>query len=149
MEWYRVYQGLPYDAKLGVVARRSGLSKAEALALYICLFDTASRTAGSVAALDPEETGIALDIEPAKIEAALATIFEKGLVDDAGCIVDWKRLQPSSTGRVQAHRKRKRLRDAGKCAISDPDSPVEARRRRARLAEQRRHARAGMAEGGA
>ncbi len=45
MGWYRVCQGLPYDARLGVVARRSGLTRAEALGLYIFLFDTASRGA--------------------------------------------------------------------------------------------------------
>jgi hypothetical protein len=140
MDWYRVYQGLPYDAKLGVVARRSGLSKAETLALYICLFDAASRAeGGSVKALDPEATGIALDIDPAKIETALAALAEKGLVDDAGCIAGWQRLKPCSTARVQAHRRRRRGRGGGKRA--DPDCPAEARRRRARLEAARRETR--------
>lgn len=136
MDWYRVYQGLPYDAKLGVVARRSGLSRAEALALYICLFDAASHAqGGSVKALDPEATGIALDIDPLKIEAALAALSEKGLVDDAGCIADWEKLKPCSTARVQAHRRRKRQRGEGKRVMPDPDSPAETRRRRERLLE--------------
>lgn len=138
MDWYRVYQGLPYDAKLGVVARRSGLSRAETLALYICLFDAASAAEdGSVKALDPEATGIALDIDPAKIEAALAALAEKGMVDDAGCIVDWKRLKPCSTSRVQAFRRRKRRQGEGKRVMPDPDSPAETRRRRLRLEAER------------
>lgn len=33
MDWYKVYQGLPTDPKLAVVAKRTGLSRAETLAL--------------------------------------------------------------------------------------------------------------------
>ena len=128
MGWYRVYQGLPYDARLGVVARRSGLTRAETIALYIFLFDTASRGAagGCVSKLDPEEAGIALDIDAAKVAAALGAMREKGLVNDAGCLADWDMQVPPSTLRVRAYRKRK-LEQA------DPDSPAEARDRRSRL----------------
>ncbi len=133
MDWYRVYQGLPYDARLGVVARRSGLTRAETLALYIFLFDTASRDAarGSVSQLDPEETGIALDIDAAKVAAGLEAMRDKGLVNGAGCLADWNLQVPPSTARVRAYRQRKK-------DIVDPDSPAEARARRARLSEKRK-----------
>lgn len=131
MDCYRITQGLPYDALLGVVARRSGLSRAEVLGLYVLLLDTASRDGGgSVKALDPEAAGGTLEIDTAKVSAALKAMTEKGLVDDAGCISNWWLQQGmSSTERVRNWRKKRQEREAR----NNPDDPENIARRHARM----------------
>ena len=43
MDWYRIYHGLPDDPRLGVMAHRANMTRAEGLALFITLLDFASR----------------------------------------------------------------------------------------------------------
>lgn len=143
MDWYRVFHGLPYDARLAVTAHRAGLSRAEALALYITLFDHASqaRPRGSLARFDTEEAGLALGLDACKIEAALEALREKGVITASGRIADWRRQDPPSTARVRAHRlrgegrqqRRERMREKAQPRPEDSDSPAAVEARRLRL----------------
>lgn len=161
MDWYKIYHGLPADPRLPVIAKRTGLTRAETLALWIALHDYASRQKprGSLYGLNAEETALLLEMDATKTEAALDVFYEKGMIDIENNIRDWARLQYKSTERVRAHRARKR-EEAGKTqavatektgapqktrpdtcratshAISHPDDKNEIAARRVRLQQQ-------------
>ena len=127
MDWYKIYNGLPADPRLGVIAQRTGLTRAETLALWITLHDYASRQKprGSLYGLDAEETAVLLEIDTAKTEAALDAFYEKGMIDIENNIRDWAKLQYKSTDRVRAHRARKKQDDA----VPEPPQAVTTPRR--------------------
>lgn len=108
MDWYKIYNGLPNDPRLPVIAKRTGLSVAETLALWVTLHDYASRQKprGSLSGMDAEETAVLLGMDPAKTEAALDAFYDKGMIDIENNIRDWAKLQYRSTDRVRAHRAR-------------------------------------------
>lgn len=109
MDWYKIYHGLPTDPRLPVIAKRSGLTRAETLALWITLHDYASRQKprGSLYGLDAEETALLLEMDAKKTAAALDAFYEKGMIDIENNISNWAQLQYKSTERVRAHRARK------------------------------------------
>jgi hypothetical protein len=113
MDWYKIYHGLPTDPRLPVIAKRTGLTRAETLALWITLHDYASRQKprGSLYGLDAEETAVLLEMDARKTEAALDAFYEKGMIDIENNISHWAQLQYKSTERVRAHRARKRSAD--------------------------------------
>ncbi len=113
MDWYKIYHGLPTDPRLPVIAKRTGLTRAETLALWITLHDYASRQKprGSLYGLDAEETAVLLEMDAQKTEAALDAFYEKGMIDIENNISNWAKLQYKSTERVRAHRARKRGTD--------------------------------------
>lgn len=65
MDWYKIYNGLPNDPRLPVIAKRTGLSVAETLALWVTLHDYASRQKprGSLSGIDAEETAVLLGMD--------------------------------------------------------------------------------------
>lgn len=113
MDWYRVYHGLPYDARLGVVARRAGLARAQVVALFLLLMDYASQAfpRGTLAGFDAEEAAIALEIPVSDIDAAMEAMRDKGLLDGKGAINDWQQQPRSSTQRVRAWRLKRKNTD--------------------------------------
>lgn len=153
-KWYRLYHGLPGDVTLAVAARRAGLSRAEMLALWICLIDHASQqdSPGSLADLDAEALALLLDLDAARITAALAALRDKKRIDSHQRIVGWDRHQSSSTRRVQALRARRRMAAApprpaapsakpvAKAPVrpAEADTPAAIAARRARL-QQNNH----------
>lgn len=151
MDWYKIYNGLPTDPRLPVIALRTGLTRAETLALWITLQDYASRQKprGSLLGLDAEETAVLLELDAAKTEAALDAFYEKGMIDIENNISNWAQLQYRSTDRVRAHRARKKQDDdtaaadiktvsppRGIGAADHPDNTNEIAARRARLQKQ-------------
>ncbi|MDE1151313.1 MAG: hypothetical protein PW788_02155 [Micavibrio sp.] len=138
MDFYRLFHGLPYDARLAVIAKRSTLSKGETLALFIALHDHASQSLprGSLAGFDAEQVALALDLDPAKVTAALEALADKGMIAPDHTFTEWARQLSPSTERVRRHRARKRA--AGQLIrkrppLLDADDPAEAARRRQRL----------------
>ncbi len=138
MEFYRLYHGLPYDARLAVIAKRSGLNRAESLALFIALHDHASQMLprGSLLGFDAEQAALALDLDATKVKAAIDALMEKGIIE-ADQLTEWTRQLSPSTERVRRHRAKQRA--AGlllqKRPAPSPDDPAEAARRRQRLQE--------------
>jgi len=43
IEWYRVYHGMPEDAKLKVIAKRSQQLMTHVVTIWLCVLDAASR----------------------------------------------------------------------------------------------------------
>jgi hypothetical protein len=140
MDGYKLPHGLLLDAKLAVVAKRAGLRRGEALALWIALLDHASQNAprGSVENLDPEEIAAALEFDPAAIDAALAAFRGKKMVSAGNAIAGWEKMQTgSSTPRTRAHRARKRRNKEMPPLENDgDDSEAAAARRRQRLRDE-------------
>jgi len=110
MDWYKIYQGLPTDPKLAVVAKRSGLSRAETLALWITLHDYASRQSprGCLDGMDAEDTATLLDLDTNKTAQALDIFYDKGMISIDNHIAHWKKLQYKSTDRVRAWREKQK-----------------------------------------
>ena len=139
MGWYRVFQGLPFDVRIGVVAKRAEMTRAEALALFIALYDCASQASppGSLSAFDAEEAGVALDIAPKKIEAALEALRDRGFINKENALAEWQKQTLPSTERVRRHRARRRAEGLSKRPRVNPDTPAEAAARRERLQAER------------
>lgn len=157
MDWYRIYHGLPDDPRLGVMAHRANMTRAEGLALFITLLDFASRACprGSVAGFDAEGAAVALGIETAKVVAALAALKDRNMIDGNDRLSDWQRQKQSSTTRVRRFRARhsetaaKRPRRRNVRRQENPDDPASAEARRLRLqdaeAERMQHSGTGGA----
>ena len=110
MDWYKMYHGLPTDARLTVVARRADTVPALALALWVTLLDQASRAQprGYITRVDTEELAVTLGLEPVSVEKMLAAFYAKNMVDSDGGIADWHEKQNTSTARVKAWRARQK-----------------------------------------
>lgn len=170
MDWFKVHHGLTYDARLGAVARRSGLTRAEAVCLLLCLLEHASRSLrrGSVDGFDTELPAALFDRDVAKVDAAMAGLRDKGVIDADNRIADWERQGLTQAERQRAYRARKRAAEERRQAAeerdgkkprrdgteiktdADPDSAAETLARRKRLsalAVERSHARRNSTEG--
>lgn len=110
MDSFRLQNGITTDARLAVVARRTGLTRAEILALWIALYDHASRNRprGTLDGSDAEELATLLELDADKCAAALDALYDKGLITTDNKLSEWLRVQYTSTERVRAHRDRRR-----------------------------------------
>lgn len=157
MDWYRIHHGLPNDARIGVMAHRAGMSRAEGLALFVTLMDFASRASprGSIAGFDAEGAGVALGIETPKVEAALAALRDRGTVDESEKLADWDLQKQSSTARVRRFREKRRTLETRRARWrvagmqGDPDNPTAAQERRRRLQSEQAERMQPLGSGGA
>jgi hypothetical protein len=113
MDWFRMQNGVSQDPRLAVVARRSGLSRAEVLALWLTLYDHASRNRprGSLDGLGADEMATLLDADLQKISIALDAFYDRGMITTGNHLAEWARVQRLSTERVRASRARRRPSD--------------------------------------
>ncbi len=109
MDWFRIQNGLSLDPRLAVVARKSGLGRGETLAVWIALYDHASRNRprGDLSGLRADEIAVLLDIDAGKAAAALDLFYERGMITTDNRIEEWARIQRLSTERVRACRARR------------------------------------------
>lgn len=139
MDWYKLRHGLPYDARLAAVARRSGLKVAEAACLFLCLMDHANSAArrGSVDGFDCELPAALFNRDVAKVETAMAGFRDKGMIDEGNRIAGWEKQGKTGAERQRAYRARIRAREQElKRQRINPDSAEEAQARRSRLTAQ-------------
>ncbi|MFN7114919.1 MAG: hypothetical protein ACK4PK_11250 [Alphaproteobacteria bacterium] len=110
MDGFRMQNGVSQDPRLAVVARRSGLGYAEVLALWLILYDHASRNRprGCLDGLGADEIAAMLDVDIQKIAAALDTLYDRGMITTENHLAEWTRVQRLSTERVRASRARRR-----------------------------------------
>lgn len=108
MDWFRIQSGVTQDPRLSVVARRSGLARAEVLALWLMLYDHASRNRprGSLEGLGADEIAAHLDMDVQKTAAALDALYDRGMITTENHLVEWVQVQRLSTERVRAYRAR-------------------------------------------
>lgn len=94
IEWYRVYHGMPEDAKLRVIAKRSEQLMAHVVTVWLCVLDSASRhkTRGTVR-IDSEQIAVMQDISQDTVEKILQAMREKGMIDAVGRVVSWETRQ--------------------------------------------------------
>lgn len=103
--------GVSQDPRLAVIARRSGLARAEVLALWLTLYDHASRNRprGCLDGLGADEIAALLDADLQKTSAALEALYDRGMITTGNHLAEWSRVQRLSTERVRACRDRRRL----------------------------------------
>ena len=108
MSWYKLLTGMPQDAKLAVIARRTGVRRGEVLAIWIALLDhgcTDGRR-GNVKDSDPEEIAAMLEFDSVVVETVLNALRDKNMILPDGMLSGWSRNQKLSTSRTRAHRAR-------------------------------------------
>lgn len=135
MSWVRLWADMPTDPKWRVIAKRSGRTISEIMAVYVHMMTNAGRTQpnaterGELHNWSDEDVAAALDIEPEHV----ATIREamQGKTLDGKRLTGWEKRQPkredSSAERAKAWRERKRTQpNAGERPDSDSDSDSES-----------------------
>ena len=109
MDWFRIQNGLSLDPRLAVVARKCGLGRGETLAIWIALYDHASRNRprGYLGGLGADEIAVLLEVDAGKAASALDLFYERGMITTDNHIEEWTRIQRLSTERVRACRARR------------------------------------------
>ncbi|HRI77298.1 MAG TPA: hypothetical protein PLX33_09970, partial [Alphaproteobacteria bacterium] len=105
----RMPNGVSLDPRLLATARRAGLNRGEMLALWLALYDHASRNRprGSLAGLDADDLAALIDADAARIAAALEALYTRGMITTDNHIAEWTQVQRLSTERVRALRARR------------------------------------------
>lgn len=122
IEWFRWHHGSVTDPKFGLIARKTGASTAEVVAVWAYLLEAASAAEdrGDPGTIDIEALSFCLGFDDGKGLKIYEAMRERGLFDPAtGRVSAWEKRQTKrerddlSTGRVQAFRARQRLARAG------------------------------------
>lgn len=114
MDWVRLWLDMPTDPKWRAVARRSGRSVSEVIAVYTHMLCQARRSTipGTLEAWEDEDVAAALDVETDAIAAIREAM--QGKVLDGDRLTGWEKRQPQreredrSTERVRKHREAKK-----------------------------------------
>lgn len=110
MHWFRWHHGSVTDPKFGLVAKRSGATLPEVLAVWAALLEAASASddRGHPGAIDFEALDFALGMPDGRAEAIYAAMVDRGLIDpDGGRIAAWGRRQPRREDATAAERQRR------------------------------------------
>jgi hypothetical protein len=139
MGWYRIFSGLPQDARLAVIARRTGIRRGDVLAIWVSLLDHASaaKPRGCVKDADPEEIAAALESDTATVETVVSALRDRKMILPEGMISGWDRNQKLSTPRTRAYR----ARLAAAVPVHETDA---ARRERLQNEMHARHKKRGL-----
>jgi hypothetical protein len=106
MEWYRVYHGMPEDAKLQVIAKRTSQPMAHVVSVWVCLLDAASKhdPRGEIQ-IDPEQIAVVQDIELDAVESIIEAFYDKGMIGGDNRLTAWnKRQYATATERSRVSR---------------------------------------------
>jgi len=116
MDWFRWHHGSVTDPKFQLVARKSGASLPDVLAVWAYVLETASQAAkrGHFGEIDAEALDCLFNfpINETRTADILAAMTARGLITD-GAMVAWEKRQPkrereddNSTERVKAFREK-------------------------------------------
>lgn len=120
-DWFRWWHGTVTDPKFMWVSRRAGRPLSEVIAVWAALLETASNaeTRGNVSCFDSVSFDCFMGFEDGICDWIIATMTDKGMVDEDGNLTGWERRQPkredqasaesrakSSTERVREYRER-------------------------------------------
>lgn len=124
MNWVRLWHDMPNDPKWRLIARKSGSSIPEVMAVYIQMMVQASENdgSGSIDGWDDDLAAIALDIDAEVVQSIRETM--EGVVLEDGLLTGWEKRQPKrsddySTDRVRKHRERKKAEKSEDCNDSE------------------------------
>ncbi len=111
MDWLRWHHGTANDPKWRVIAKISGVSIGNVIAIWSTLLESASQNAenrGTLSGWNPEDVGAQLDLETCQVEAVYNIMQTRTLAGNK--LTAWDKRNPkreredSSTERVQRHR---------------------------------------------
>jgi hypothetical protein len=128
-DWVRLWHDMPTDPKWRVIARKSGATISEVIAVFNFVMVNASANAnerGRTHNLFAEDIAAALDADEAVVEAILTTMRGKVICPD-GSLLGWQKRQPkredSSAERAKAWREERKRTQAN--APERPETETE------------------------
>lgn len=116
IDWFRWHHGSVTDPKFQLVAKKSGASVAEVIAVWAFMLEESSMAEerGNHGVLDLDSIDCALGLADGKAQEIYANMAVRGLVED-GRVLSWEKRQPkrertddNSSGRVKAFREKQR-----------------------------------------
>jgi hypothetical protein len=116
IDWFRWHHGSVTDPKFQLVARKSGATLPEVLAVWVFVLESASASEkrGHFGEIDCEAIDCLFGMDEGKTSSILEQMTTRGLID-GGCVSSWEKRQPkrerendSSTDRVRAFREKQR-----------------------------------------
>ncbi|MGC1550814.1 MAG: hypothetical protein WA777_20010 [Rhodanobacter sp.] len=119
IDWFRWHHGTVTDPKFGLIARRSGASIPDVVAIWAALLEEGSQSSprGSIASFDAEAFDVLFNFPEPRTASVLEALRDRGLVKGLQ-LSAWEKRQPKreregddSTERVRKHR-------AGKKGVS-------------------------------
>jgi len=122
MHWFRWHHGTVTDPKLGLIAKKAGVSMAQVIAIWVHLLEAASTSEdrGNPGVPDFESMDFYLEVEEGVAQRVYGLMQDKGLIaKDTGRLVAWERRQPKREREDEggAERKRRqRERETGNAA---------------------------------
>jgi hypothetical protein len=117
IDWFRWHHGSVADQKFILIAKKSGASVAEVIAVWACLLEAASSSddRGNFGAVDYEALDCALGMQEGRAQAIHEAMAARGVVTPGGDVAAWEKRQPkrertddNSTERSRAFREKQR-----------------------------------------
>lgn len=128
-DWVRLWHDMPEDQKWRLIARRSGQSIGNVIAVFNFMLVNASSNEedrGTLHNFNHEVTAVALDIDEEQVDAIRVAM--EGRVIDGDRLSGWETRQPkredASTERVRNFRKRNETQRNASDAESEPDTEI-------------------------
>lgn len=112
-QWFRSWHGAPTDNKWLVIAAKAKVRPGVVSAVAWALFDHASQAdeRGDVSDFDTETYAVFSGFGENEVQAVIAAMVAKGVIDGNGRLTAWDKRQPKreddSTERVKQHRARR------------------------------------------
>mgnify|MGYP000004491582 CR=1 FL=1 len=135
IDWFRWHHGTVTDQKFPLIAKRSGASVAEVIAVWACLLEAASMNENErgLIASEPdfESMDCALGMADGRAEAIFHAMTDRGLVDEHRQVTAWPKRQPKREreDNTAAERKRSQREREAMAGVTDDDEPEEAKSR--------------------
>lgn len=118
IDWFRWHHGSVADQKFILIAKKSGASVAEVIAVWACLLEAASASEerGNPGVPDFEAMDCALGMNDGKAQSIYTAMMDRGVIDEECRIASWDKRQPkrerdesgASTERSRLHRQRQK-----------------------------------------
>jgi hypothetical protein len=123
MDWLRLWHDMPTDPKWKVVARKSGRTIPEVIAVYTHMLVTASKSdqRGTLADWDDEDVAAALDMDTEHVTAIREAM--QGKVLDGDSLQGWEKRQPKDP--MAADRKRRQRTREAERNVTERDTKEE------------------------
>lgn len=155
-DWFRWWHGTVTDPKFMWVSRHAGRPLSEVIAVWAALLETASNaeTRGNVSCFDSVSFDCFMGFEDGICDRIIATMTDKGMVDEDGNLTGWERRQPkredqasaesrakSSTERVREYRERMKQKrnETSETATKRSETQETARVDKSREEKEEKH----------
>lgn len=137
IDWFRWHHGSVSDQKFILIARKSGASVAEVIAVWACLLEAASASdqRGNFGPLDYESMDCALGMDDGRSKAIHEAMAARGVVTPGGDVCAWGKRQPRREDDTAAERKRRQREREHEIAMAAAVTPDKSRNVTQRPAE--------------